>query len=116
MHTGSRRILDGLCDRFGIAPNSEAVASSYRVLRDFGNTLGCSVPLMLADPEMRPAGEGVVVAFGLSFSCGAFSVKFPPGGWSSAPEHTCRARPDGGTTGSALWPGSIRFPEGGRTP
>jgi 3-oxoacyl-[acyl-carrier-protein] synthase-3 len=82
MHTGSRRILDGLCDTFGIAADSEAVASSYRVLRDYGNTLGCSVPLMLADPVTRPAGEGVLVAFGLSFSCGAFSVTFPAGGWA----------------------------------
>jgi 3-oxoacyl-[acyl-carrier-protein] synthase III len=87
MHTGSRRILDGLCDMFGIATNSAAVASSYRVLREYGNTLGCSVPLMFNDPQLRPAGEGVVVAFGLSFSCGAFSVKFPSGGWSPAP--TC---------------------------
>jgi 3-oxoacyl-[acyl-carrier-protein] synthase-3 len=81
MHTGSMRILDGLCETFGVAKDSAAVASSYRVLRDYGNTIGCSVPLMLADPVARPAGEGVLVAFGLSFSCGAFSVKFPPCGW-----------------------------------
>lgn len=82
MHTGSRRILDGLCDKFGISANSESVASSYRVLRDYGNTLGCSVPLMLADPVTRPAGEGVLLAFGLSFSCGAIGLNFPSGGWA----------------------------------
>jgi 3-oxoacyl-[acyl-carrier-protein] synthase-3 len=82
MHTGSTRILDGLCAQFGVDPDSDAVASSYRVLRDYGNTIGCSVPLMLAEPVRRPAGEGLVLAFGLSFSCGAFSMTVPDGGWT----------------------------------
>ncbi|WP_020672108.1 3-oxoacyl-[acyl-carrier-protein] synthase III C-terminal domain-containing protein [Amycolatopsis nigrescens] len=82
MHTGSTRILDGLCQRFGVSPDSETVASSYRVLRDYGNTIGCSVPLMLAEPVHREAGHGLLVAFGLSFSCGAFAMTVPPGGWT----------------------------------
>ena len=82
MHTGSTRILDGLCEQFGVPRNSEVVASSYRVLRDYGNTLGCSVPLMLAEPVHRPAGQGLLVTFGLSFSCGAFSMTIPAGGWT----------------------------------
>ena len=81
MHTGSSRILDGLCDRFGVPRGGPVTASSYRVLREYGNTLGCSVPLMLADPVHRAGGEGLVVAFGLSFSCGAFTVTIPPDGW-----------------------------------
>lgn len=85
MHTGSNRILDGLCGELAVDRSSEPVASSYRILRDFGNTLGCSVPLMLADPVHRPAGEGLAVAFGLSFSSGAFTVTFPAGGWH--PDH-----------------------------
>jgi 3-oxoacyl-[acyl-carrier-protein] synthase-3 len=82
MHTGSSRILDGLCDRFGVPSDSERVASSYRVLRDYGNTIGCSVPLMMAEPTRREPGEGLLVAFGLSFSCGAFSMTVPAGGWT----------------------------------
>ena len=81
LHTGSARILDSLCDQFGVPPDSEPVASSYRVLRHYGNTGGCSVPLMLADPVRRSAGEGLIVAFGLSFSSGALTVTIPPGGW-----------------------------------
>jgi 3-oxoacyl-[acyl-carrier-protein] synthase-3 len=81
MHTGSKRILDGLCAEFGTDPHSEQVASSYRVLRRYGNTLGCSVPLMLAEETQRPAGEALVMAFGLSFSCGAFSLRVPESGW-----------------------------------
>ena len=81
MHTGSWRILDGLCEQFRISPNSPAVASSYAILREYGNTIGCSVPLMLADPVHRSEGEALMIAFGLSFSCGACSLTVPRGGW-----------------------------------
>lgn len=81
LHTGSSRILDGLCAEFGVDPDGLEVASSYRILREYGNTLGCSVPLMFADPVRREPGVGLVVAFGLSFSCGAFTVRIPDSGW-----------------------------------
>lgn len=84
MHTGSLRILDGLCGEFGVEAGAARAASSYRILRECGNTLGCSVPLMLADPVRRPAGEALILAFGLSFSCGAFTMTIPQGGWSPA--------------------------------
>lgn len=83
MHTGSERILDGLCKEFDVSPQSPVVASSYRVLRDFGNTIGCSVPLMLADPEPWSEGDALMVAFGLSFSCGAGVMTVPQGGWTA---------------------------------
>jgi 3-oxoacyl-[acyl-carrier-protein] synthase III len=82
MHTGSTRILDSLCREFGVDQDSESVASSYRVLRDYANTLGCSVPLMVAEPTRREPGEGLAVAFGLSFSSGAFTMTIPDGGWT----------------------------------
>jgi 3-oxoacyl-[acyl-carrier-protein] synthase III len=82
MHTGSTRILDSLCDGFNVDNGSEAVSSSYRVLRDYANTLGCSVPLMIAEPTHRPAGQGIIAAFGLSFSAGAFTIDIPDGGWT----------------------------------
>jgi 3-oxoacyl-[acyl-carrier-protein] synthase III len=81
MHTGSERILDGLCEQFGVSPDSPAVASSYRILRDYGNTIGCSVPLMLADPEPWSEGGALMVAFGLSFSCGAGEITVAQDGW-----------------------------------
>ncbi|WP_416974808.1 3-oxoacyl-[acyl-carrier-protein] synthase III C-terminal domain-containing protein [Streptomyces sp. 4F14] len=82
LHTGSTRILDTLHDRLGLPPGSPATRSSYRVLRDYANTVGCSVPMMLAEPVTRPEGTALVVAFGLSFSCGAFTMTVPPGGWT----------------------------------
>ncbi|CCH32380.1 3-oxoacyl-[acyl-carrier-protein] synthase III C-terminal domain-containing protein [Actinosynnema sp. NPDC047251] len=82
MHTGSKQILDGLCAEFEVRPDSDKVASAYRVLRECGNTIGCSVPLMLAEQVHRPEGESLVMAFGLSFSAGALSMKVPPGGWT----------------------------------
>ncbi|ANP53152.1 3-oxoacyl-[acyl-carrier-protein] synthase-3 [Streptomyces griseochromogenes] len=81
LHTGSTRILDSLCAEFGVASDSPQAASSYTVLREYANTLGCSVPLMLAEDTERPAGTGLAIAFGLSFSAGAFTVTFPDGGW-----------------------------------
>jgi 3-oxoacyl-[acyl-carrier-protein] synthase-3 len=82
MHTGSTRILDALCARFGVSPDDERVASSYRVLREYGNTIGCSVPLMVAEPTHRLPGQGLIVAFGLSFAGGAFTMTVPDGGWT----------------------------------
>lgn len=82
MHTGSNKILDGLCKEFGVSPHSEKVAPSYRVLREYGNTLGCSVPLMLAGHPHYAEGEALIMAFGLSFSAGALSLRIPPGGWT----------------------------------
>ncbi|MFC9295005.1 3-oxoacyl-[acyl-carrier-protein] synthase III C-terminal domain-containing protein [Streptomyces sp. NPDC057011] len=81
MHTGSTRILDSLCEGFLLDRNSPAVAASYNVLRDYANTLGCSVPLMVAEPVRRPGGQGLVSAFGLSFSAGAFTINIPAEGW-----------------------------------
>ena len=82
MHTGSWKILDSLCEQFRVSPDSPAVASSYNVLREYGNTIGCSVPLMLADPVHRCEGEALLIAFGLSFSCGACTMTIPQGGWT----------------------------------
>lgn len=81
VHTGSAQILNGLCNVFGVPPGSEKAAPSYRVLREHANTLGCSVPLMLAAENRQPPGVALLVAFGLSFSCGAFTMRVPAAGW-----------------------------------
>jgi 3-oxoacyl-[acyl-carrier-protein] synthase-3 len=82
MYTGGPQILNGLCEEFGVDPGGETIASSYRVLRDHGNTGACNVPLMLAEPVRRPAGEGLCVSLGLGFSSGAFSMTVPEDGWT----------------------------------
>jgi len=81
MHTGSEKILDTLCQRFGVSSQSPSVATSYGILRKYGNTIGCSVPLMLAEPTPWSEGVAIMVAFGLSFSCGAGWMTVPRGGW-----------------------------------
>jgi len=86
LHTGSKKILDALCAEFAVHADSEQVACSYRTLREYGNTIGCSVPLILADPAGQPAGHALIVAFGLSFAAGATTLQIPPGGWT--PAHT----------------------------
>ncbi|MCE7004476.1 3-oxoacyl-ACP synthase [Kibdelosporangium philippinense] len=77
MHTGSARILDGLCAEFDVPTDSPKVAESYRVLREYGNTSGCSVPLMIDSPAGLPSGENLVVAFGISFAAGATTLRVP---------------------------------------
>jgi 3-oxoacyl-[acyl-carrier-protein] synthase III len=58
MHTGSKHILDGLFGEFDVPTDSATVSSSYRVLREYGNTIGCSVRLMLDEQTHRPEGGG----------------------------------------------------------
>jgi 3-oxoacyl-[acyl-carrier-protein] synthase-3 len=37
---------------------------------------------MLAEHVHRDEGQAILVAFGLSFSCGAFTMTVPAGGWT----------------------------------
>jgi glycine/D-amino acid oxidase-like deaminating enzyme len=44
-------------------------------------TRASSRPLMLAEQVERPAGRGLLITFGLSFSRGSFTMTIPDGGW-----------------------------------
>jgi 3-oxoacyl-[acyl-carrier-protein] synthase-3 len=69
IHTGSQKILDGICGRFEISPNDERVAPSYRVLAQYGNLTGASLGFMIAEALREKApGHWLLVSFGLSFS------------------------------------------------
>jgi 3-oxoacyl-[acyl-carrier-protein] synthase-3 len=75
VHTGSRKILDGVCDRLGVARTAPEVAGSYEVLRRHGNLSSASVGFMLhaAQGTMGPA---LVVSFGVGFSASAGVLTF----------------------------------------
>lgn len=69
IHTGSRKILDGICGRFEIEPDAVRVESSYRVLAKYGNLTGASLGFMIADAlQTGPKGHVLLISFGLSFS------------------------------------------------
>ena len=73
IHTGSRKILDGVCRELGVDPDGGAARTSYRVLASYGNLSGASTGFMLADPALAH-GPGVMVTFGSGFS--ASSMRF----------------------------------------
>ncbi|WP_437661812.1 3-oxoacyl-[acyl-carrier-protein] synthase III C-terminal domain-containing protein [Sorangium sp. So ce1182] len=77
IHTGSRKILDGICGRLQLGCGGQQVASSYEVLARYGNLTGASLGFMLADALPRARGPMLLVSFGLSFS-GSAGILFPP--------------------------------------
>ena len=69
IHTGSWKILEGICDRIGAGAGDLRVAPGFRVLRNCANTSACSAGFLL-DDLLRTglAGQGVLVSFGVGFS------------------------------------------------
>lgn len=69
IHTGSRKILDGVRSAAGIDPEGGKSALSYRILERYANLSSCSVGFMLAELFRSGArGRGVVLSFGVGFS------------------------------------------------
>lgn len=75
VHTGSRKILDGVCDRLGVARGAPEVAGSYEVLRRHGNLSSASIGFMLHAAQ-NTTGPALVVSFGVGFSASAGVLTF----------------------------------------
>ena len=75
IHTGSKKILDGVCAQLAIAPDSSKVRASYEVLKSYGNLSSASTGFMLAARDQSP-GPAVVVGFGVGFTASAGVVNF----------------------------------------
>ncbi|MEQ9481068.1 hypothetical protein [Coleofasciculus sp. F4-SAH-05] len=75
MHTGSRKILDGVSKKLGLSPRSPQVALSYDILRKYGNLSSASVGFMLAEGQFT-SGIGIIVIFGIGFTASAGIVLF----------------------------------------
>jgi 3-oxoacyl-[acyl-carrier-protein] synthase-3 len=76
IHTGSKKILDGVCARLGLDSGSPQVATSYEILRQYGNLSSCSIPFMLA----RHLGDGrqgriLMTSYGVGFSVSAVAAE-----------------------------------------
>ena len=70
IHTGSKKILDGVCSQLHLETDSMKVQGSYDVLRNYGNLSSASTGFMLAEKnEWR--GPAVVVGFGVGFTASA---------------------------------------------
>ena len=70
IHTGSKKILDGVCSQLDIDRNSEKVQGSYEVLKNYGNLSSASTGFMLAQ-KTDWQGPALVVGFGVGFAASA---------------------------------------------
>jgi len=70
IHTGSKKILDGVCSRLHLDTDSTKVEKSYNVLENYGNLSSASTGFMLAGKK-EWAGPAIVVGFGVGFAASA---------------------------------------------
>ena len=70
IHTGSKKILDGVCSQLHLDSDSTKVEKSYDVLQNYGNLSSASTGFMLAGKK-EWAGPAMVVGFGVGFTASA---------------------------------------------
>ena len=70
IHTGSKKILDGVCSQLALSPESEKVLGSYEVLKNYGNLSSASTGFMLAEKE-EWNGPAIIAGFGVGFAASA---------------------------------------------
>jgi 3-oxoacyl-[acyl-carrier-protein] synthase III len=70
IHTGSKKILDGVCSQLHLDAHSTKVHKSYDVLENYGNLSSASTGFMLAGKK-EWAGPAMVVGFGVGFTASA---------------------------------------------
>jgi len=70
IHTGSKKILDGVCSQLHLDSDSTKVEKSYDVLENYGNLSSASTGFMLAGKK-EWAGPAMVVGFGVGFTASA---------------------------------------------
>jgi 3-oxoacyl-[acyl-carrier-protein] synthase III len=75
IHTGSKKILDGICNQLDLLPDSAKVHGSYKVLEQYGNLSSASTGFMLAE-KGEWSGPAIVVGFGVGFAASAGIMNF----------------------------------------
>jgi 3-oxoacyl-[acyl-carrier-protein] synthase-3 len=75
IHTGSKKILDGVCTQLALEPDSTKVRTSYEILQNYGNLSSASTGFMLAEKNDR-RGPAMVVGFGVGFAASAGVLNF----------------------------------------
>ena len=75
IHTGSKKILDGVCTQLDLQPDSAKVHGSYEVLERYGNLSSASTGFMLANKN-EWSGPAMVVGFGVGFTASAGIMNF----------------------------------------
>ena len=75
IHTGSKKILDGICSQLDLQTDSAKVHGSYQVLERYGNLSSASTGFMLAEKD-EWSGPAMVVGFGVGFAASAGIMHF----------------------------------------
>jgi 3-oxoacyl-[acyl-carrier-protein] synthase III len=75
IHTGSKKILDGICSQLDLETDSAKVHGSYQVLERYGNLSSASTGFMLAEKD-EWSGPAMVVGFGVGFAASAGIMNF----------------------------------------
>ena len=75
IHTGSKKILDGICTQLDLQPASAKVNGSYKVLERYGNLSSASTGFMLAEKD-EWSGPAMLVGFGVGFTASAGIMNF----------------------------------------
>lgn len=70
IHTGSKKILDGVCSQLDLRTDSSKVHASYKVLQQYGNLSSASTGFMLAEKNGW-TGPTMIVGFGVGFTASA---------------------------------------------
>jgi 3-oxoacyl-[acyl-carrier-protein] synthase-3 len=70
IHTGSKKILDGVCSQLALNKDSEKVLGSYEVLKNYGNLSSASTGFMLAEKQ-EWTGPAIIAGFGVGFAASA---------------------------------------------
>jgi len=70
IHTGSKKILDGVCSQLQLEKDSSKVSGSYEVLKNYGNLSSASTGFMLAEKD-EWKGPAMIVGFGVGFTASA---------------------------------------------
>ncbi|WED43220.1 3-oxoacyl-[acyl-carrier-protein] synthase III C-terminal domain-containing protein [Legionella cardiaca] len=70
IHTGSKKIIDGVRRAFNLESDSEKVSHSYSIINNFGNLSSCSIGFMLDEAINKGKEKGTIllVSFGVGFS------------------------------------------------
>ncbi|MFN2515937.1 MAG: hypothetical protein ABR556_06950 [Pyrinomonadaceae bacterium] len=76
IHTGSKKILDGVCSQLHLETDSTKVQGSYEVLKNYGNLSSASTGFMLAQKDDWK-GPAMVVGFGVGFTASAGVMNYP---------------------------------------
>lgn len=77
IHTGSKKILDGVCRSLGMEPSNARVQGCYKILREHANLSACSIGFILEESlQAKSKGIGLLVSFGVGFSGSAGVVNY----------------------------------------